>query len=96
MLIVGTWTLAPAVELADPMPAIDRVSNTEALGNLIYTEYFYIFQAAGVILLVAIIGAITLTLRERGDIRRQNISEQVHRDRNAAVALKKVKSRAGI
>jgi NADH-quinone oxidoreductase subunit J len=96
VLIVGTWTLAPAVELADPMPAIDRVSNTEALGNLIYTEYFYIFQAAGVILLIAIIGAITLTLRERGDIRRQNISEQVHRDRNAAVALKKVKSRAGI
>ena len=95
VLIVGTWTLAPAVELADPMPAIDRVSNTEALGNLIYTDYFYIFQAAGVILLIAIIGAITLTLRERGDIRRQNISEQVHRDRNA-VALRKVKSRAGI
>ncbi len=96
VLIVGTWTLAPAVELADPTPAIDRLSNTEALGNLIYTEYFYIFQAAGVILLIAIIGAITLTLRDRGDVRRQNISEQVHRDRNSAVALKKVKSRAGI
>jgi len=96
VLVAGTWTLAPAVQFADPTPAVERLSNTEALGNLIYTEYVYLFQAAGVILLVAIIGAIALTLRERGDIRRQNIGEQVHRDRAAAVELRKVKSRAGI
>jgi NADH-quinone oxidoreductase subunit J len=96
VLVAGTWTLAPTTAAVDPLPTTDGVTNTEALGNLLYTEYFYLFQAAGVILLVAIIGAIALTLRDRGDVRRQNIGQQVHRDRAQAVELRKVKSRAGI
>lgn len=96
ILVAGTWTLAPAVEARAPGPATAGLSNTEALGNLLYTEYFYLFQSAGVILLVAIIGAITLTLRERSNVRRQDISAQVHRDRSLAVQLKKVKPRTGI
>ncbi|HRY26967.1 MAG: NADH-quinone oxidoreductase subunit J [Geminicoccaceae bacterium] len=96
VLVGGTWTLAGS-EIASPSPPLDSgVTNTEALGRLLYTDYFYAFQAAGVILLVAIIGAITLTLRERGAIRRQDISMQVHRSRAEAVQLRKVKPRAGI
>jgi NADH-quinone oxidoreductase subunit J len=101
VLVAGTWTLAPgtaptAAAPLQPRPTTGGLTNTEALGNLLYTEYFYLFQTAGVILLVAIIGAITLTLRERGDVRRQDIGEQVHRDRATAVELRKVKPRAGI
>ena len=96
VLVAGTWTLASTPEASELRPTAAGLSNTEALGNLLYTEYFYLFQAAGVILLVAIIGAITLTLRERRDVRRQDVSEQVHRDRATAVELRKVKSRAGI
>jgi NADH-quinone oxidoreductase subunit J len=96
VLVAGTWTLAPTPATAPPPPATAGLTNTEALGNLLYTEYFYLFQTAGVILLVAIIGAITLTLRDRRDVRRQDIGMQVNRDRATAVELKKVKSRAGI
>jgi NADH-quinone oxidoreductase subunit J len=96
VLVVGTWTLAPTPATAPPPPAMAGLTNTEALGLVLYTEYFYLFQAAGVILLVAIIGAITLTLRDRGQVRRQDIATQVHRDRATAVELRKVKSRAGI
>ena len=96
VLVAGTWTLAPEPAAVRPRATTGGLTNTEALGNLLYTEYFYLFQAAGVILLVAIIGAITLTLRERGDVRRQDIGEQVHRDRATAVELRKVKPRAGI
>ncbi len=96
VLVGGTWTLAGG-EIGSPSPPIDSgVTNTEALGRLLYTDYFYAFQAAGLILLVAIIGAITLTLRDRGVIRRQDISMQVHRSRAEAVQLRKVKPRAGI
>jgi NADH-quinone oxidoreductase subunit J len=71
-------------------------TNTEALGDLLYTDYFYLFQAAGLILLVAIIGAITLTLRQRPIVRRQRISEQVHRPQEATVELRKVQPGSGV
>jgi NADH-quinone oxidoreductase subunit J len=96
ILVAGTWVVADTPEAIEPRPTTAGLTNTEALGNVFYTEYFYLFQAAGVILLVAIIGAIALTLRDRGNIRRQDIGDQVHRDRASAVELKKVKSRAGI
>lgn len=96
IFVAGTWVVADVPPALEPRPGTAGLTNTEALGNLFYTEYFYLFQAAGMILLVAIIGAIALTLRERGDVRRQDIGEQVHRDRASAVELRKVKSRAGI
>jgi NADH-quinone oxidoreductase subunit J len=96
ILVAGTWVVADTPEAIEPRPTTAGLTNTEALGNVFYTEYFYLFQAAGVILLVAIIGAIALTLRDRGNIRRQDIGDQVNRDRASAVELKKVKSRAGI
>jgi len=96
VLVTGTWTLADTPEAGPPAATTGGLTNTEALGNILYTEYFYLFQAAGIILLVAIIGAIALTLRDRGDIRRQDIGAQVHRDRASAVELRKVKTRVGI
>jgi len=97
ILVVGSWALSPetvATVAEQPVPAAR--TNTEALGDLFYTEYFYLFQAAGLILLVAIIGAITLTLRHKPDVRRQDIAEQVHRRREQAVELRKVQPGSGI
>lgn len=96
VFVAGTWVVAETPEAIEPRPTTAGLSNTEALGNVLYTEYFYLFQVSGIILLVAIIGAIALTLRDRGTKRRQDIGEQVHRDRATAVQLRKVKSRAGI
>lgn len=87
-VLVGTGlgTASPGA----PMPPIDQFSNTEALGNIMYTQYFYVFQVAGLVLLVAMMGAIVLTHREREGVRRQRIAAQIDRT-SASVQLAKVK-----
>jgi NADH-quinone oxidoreductase subunit J len=97
-LVLGSWVLTPAALSAgtDPIPAFTQVTNTHALGAVIYTKYIYLFQGAGLILLVAMIGAIVLTLRSRPGVKRQSISEQVNRPREDAVAIRKVEPRKGI
>ena len=72
------------------------LSNTAALGKVLYTHYFYFFQAAGMILLTAMIGAIVLTLHHKPGVKRQDVGAQVARTPEAAVELRKVPSRAGI
>jgi NADH-quinone oxidoreductase subunit J len=97
ILVLGTWALSPAAlgpAIEQPVPL--GATNVEALGDLFYTVYFYLFQAAGLILLVAIIGAITLTLRVRPRVRRQQIAEQVHRRETDTVDLRKVQPGSGI
>ncbi|TVQ34659.1 MAG: NADH-quinone oxidoreductase subunit J [Geminicoccaceae bacterium] len=94
-LVFGTLRIADA-PIAASVPTPEGVTNTEALGAVLYTEYFFAFQLAGIILLVAIIGAITLTLRDRGPIKRQNISEQVHRDRTKSVRMRRVEPGRGL
>lgn len=79
-----------------PAPAVDAVHNTRALGRLIYTHYALIFQASGLVLLVAMIGAIVLTLRERPGVRRQSIPAQLARTRASGVSLAKVPPRTGV
>jgi NADH-quinone oxidoreductase subunit J len=76
ILAVGGWRFAPAMTLHLSSPTPVGIGNTAALGRLIYTDYVFLFQAAGLILLVAMIGAIVLTHRERGASRRQNIGDQ--------------------
>ena len=71
-------------------------SNTEALGNVLYTEYFYLFQVAGLVLLVAMIGAIVLTLRERAGVRRQNPNRQSERTKKEAIEIKKIEPKSGV
>ena len=97
VLALGTWALSPTeIAAAAQQPAPLGITNVEALGDLFYTDYFYLFQAAGLILLVAIIGAITLTLRQRPVVRRQRIAEQVHRRQEATVELRKVQPGSGV
>ena len=75
---------------------IEAMTNTEALGLVLYTKYFYLFQAAGFVLLTAMVGSIVLTLRHRPGVKRQSIEAQNARTREQAVELKKAPSRAGV
>ena len=95
VLVGGTWMARGSAIVAVPPDGAVTVSNTAAIGNLLYTQYFYLFQTAGMILLVAIIGAITLTLRHR-PVRRQDIGQQVNRVRAETVELRKVRSGSGL
>jgi NADH-quinone oxidoreductase subunit J len=93
MLIFGSSVIAPGIAglQAAPLPAnAAALTNTRALGDLLYTRYIFAFQVAGLILLVAMIGAIVLTLRQRVGVRRQSIPQQLARTRAEAVALVKV------
>ena len=84
---------AAPVAVANPVPA--DITNTQALGQVIYTQYIYLFQAAGLILLVAMIGAIVLTLRDRPGVKRQRVGQQLSRGRDT-VELVKVRPGKGI
>lgn len=96
ILVVGAWNIGPdIVKLAAPVPG-GNVTNTEALGRILYTQYVYYFQAAGMVLLVAMIGAIVLTLHHKPKVRRQNIADQVARSPETSIEIKKVKSGQGI
>ena len=88
------WSRSPAA--ATPASPVAAVSNTAALGRVLYTHYFLFFQAAGLILLTAMIGAIVLTLRHRVGVKRQSVAEQVARNPATAVEVRKVPSRVGI
>ncbi len=99
VMLGGAWVFAPeALEVAAGGPtALDpELSNTEALGRLLYTHYAYLFIAAGMVLLTAMIGAIVLTLRQRANVRRQSISAQIGRRRNESIEVRKVPSRTGV
>ncbi len=98
LMLLGVWHFGPEITAqgASPTPAISEVSNTHALGHLLYTKYVYMFQAAGMVLLVAMIGAIVLTHRRREGVQRQKIADQVARRREDAVELKKVNPGGGI
>ena len=77
-------------------PVMNDVENTKLIGQVLYTDYFYLFQISGLILLVAMVGSITLTLRDRGQVKRQNISQQNFIDANDSIEKKKVKLGEGI
>ena len=85
--------LAPAAQV---IPAADKLSNTQAIGSVLYTDFLYPFQLAGLILLVAMIGAITLTLRQRTGVRKQRISSQVNRRKEDSVEIVSVQIGRGI
>lgn len=96
LLVVGAWVIDPQIVRA-PVAAIPAgVTNTAALGQVLYTKYIYYFQAAGLVLLVAMIGAIVLTLRDRPGVKRQNVPAQNARTKDAAMDVKQVPSRAGV
>ena len=98
IVVVGGSVLNPqaAKSITMPIPPVTERTNTAALGDVLYTNYVYFFQLAGLVLLVAMIGAIVLTLRHRTDIKRQDISTQVGHDPKTAVTTVKVKPGQGI
>jgi len=77
-------------------PKINEIENTKLIGQVLYTDYFYLFQISGLILLVAMVGSITLTLRDRGQVKRQNISSQNFIDSSKAIEKKKINLGKGI
>ena len=94
LLVVAGWTFAGDTMPTSPAPA--GMSNTAALGEILYTKYIYFFQAAGMVLLVAMVGAIVLTLRHRENVKRQSIADQVARTPATAIEVRKVESGKGI
>jgi len=96
VMAFGAWEANPAAEaLRAQVTPVDR-HNTEALGMILYDQYFLLFQLAGLILLVAMIGAIVLTLRHRPDVKRQDVIAQMMRDPAKAMSLKDVKPGQGL
>src|ERR1700704_3086805 len=96
LLVVGAWVIGPGLPQALSSPIPGNLTNTEALGRVLYTQYVYYFQASGVVLLVAMIGAIVLTLRHKPNVKRQNIAEQVARTKATAIEIVKVRSGQGL
>ena len=98
LLIGASWVSGPMIvkSLGAPTPDASVTTNTDALGQLFYTTYVYLFQGAGMILLVAMIGAIVLTHRTRAGVRKQKIADQVHRDRRESIEIRSVEPGQGI
>ena len=96
IIIVGGWKYRPNIIDASSITIDKDFTNTHALGNVIYTEYILLFQLAGLILLVAMIGAIVLTYRKRQGVKKQNYFKQISREKKDAVALLDVESNKGV
>ncbi|WP_417721954.1 NADH-quinone oxidoreductase subunit J [Salipiger sp.] len=95
-MALGAWETSELATTQLSAPAPEGVQNTAALGVILYDQYFLLFQLAGLILLVAMIGAIVLTLRHRPDVKRQNVLHQMWRDPAKAMELKDVKPGQGL
>ncbi len=96
LVLVVSWKLAPATGANAPASPTPNISNTEALGRVLYTQYFYFFQLAGLVLLVAMIGSIVLTLHHKQGVKRQSVAAQVARTKATAIEIRKVPSRTGV
>ena len=96
VMVGAAWVIAPGMPQSISSPIPTTMTNTEALGRVLYTEYVYYFQAAGLVLLIAMIGAIVLTLRHKPNVKRQNIADQVARSPETAIEVVKVQSGQGL
>ncbi|MFO1089605.1 MAG: NADH-quinone oxidoreductase subunit J [Hyphomicrobiales bacterium] len=96
VLVVGTWSFAPELVKNAAAPTPGAIENTRALGRILYTDYVFYFQLAGLVLLVAMIGAIVLTLRHKVGVKRQDIAAQVARTKATGLAIHHVKPGQGI
>jgi NADH-quinone oxidoreductase subunit J len=96
LIVLGGWVFAPhlSATVVVPIPGLGGISNTAALGQILYTRYIFFFQSAGIILLVAMIGAIVLTLRHKPGVKRQSIGEQ--NARSEVIEIRKVQSGRGL
>jgi NADH-quinone oxidoreductase subunit J len=95
-IVIQSSTDIGLLRASPDFPIDGTISNTKALGKILYTDYAYAFQISGIILLVAMVGAITLTLRTREGVKKQDINAQVSRDSSSSVELVKVQSGRGV
>ena len=96
IIVVGGWKYKPEIFNPINSSSIDKISNTHSLGQILYTDYIHIFQISGMILLVAMIGAIVLTFRQREGVKKQSYLKQISRERNEGVEVLEVQSNKGI
>ena len=96
LVVVGGWKYKGTFVPLSTINLNLDISNTHALGNILYTDYIHLFQISGMILLVAMIGAITLTFSKRENIKRQSYFDQIQREKDSAVSLVEVESGKGV
>ena len=96
LFVIGGWKYKPNISNAMSLEINDKISNTHAFGNVIYTDYIHLFQLSGMILLVAMIGAIVLTFKKREGVKKQSYFKQISRERSEGVQLVEVESNKGV
>ncbi len=96
IIVIGGWKYKPDLLDSTSLIMADELSNTRSLGNVIYTDHILLFQLSGMILLVAMIGAIVLTFRQRSGLKRQSYFKQISREREEGVDLIEVESKKGV
>ena len=96
IVVIGGWKYKPSLVEISSIQIDANITNTHALGNVIYTDYIHLFQLAGLILFVAMIGAIVLTFRKREGIKKQSYFKQIGRERSESVELLDVESKKGV
>ena len=96
IIVIGGWKYKPDLLELNNIPVSNELSNTHSLGAVLYTDYIHIFQLSGMILLVAMVGAIVLTFRQRSGVKKQNYFKQISRERSEGVDLVEVESNKGV
>ena len=96
IIVIGGWKYKPELLNNDNLLTKDSLSNTHSLGQVLYTDYIHIFQISGMILLVAMIGAIVLTFRQREGVKKQSYIKQISRERSEGVELINVETNKGV
>ena len=96
VMMIGTWKYKDSFIKTSQINISNDLSNTEAIGNVLYTEYLHYFQISGLILLVAMIGAILLTFRRKDNLKRQDITTQISRERSDSILLEEVETFKGV
>ena len=96
LVVIGGWKYKGDFVSLSSISINDELTNTHALGNVLYTDYIHLFQISGIILLIAMIGAISLTFSKKENVKRQSYIEQIQRDKTSAVTLVDVKSEEGV
>ena len=96
LVVIGGWQYKGNFVPLSSITFNNELSNTHALGNVLYTDYIHLFQISGMILLIAMVGAITLTFKKRENVKRQNYFTQIERDKTSSISLKEVESDKGV
>ena len=96
IIVVGGWKYKPELINAASSKILSEISNTHSLGQILYTDYIHVFQISGMILLVAMIGAIVLTFRQREGVKKQSYLKQISRERSEGIEVLEVPSKTGV